>query len=276
MKNNFRISHNRDENIIPTPFHSHDFYEIYFFAGGNVTYYIENENYDLKKGDVLIIPPGKLHRPVIENNAAYDRYVLWLYGDFVNSQKGLGELLKKIEELIACKNTKRISFSGEELRNLTVIFNKLINNFNRSENESLYVCESSIALIVNDISEALNTAETYYAHGRELISQVISYINDNVSNAPSLEKLSEKFYVSKYYLSHKFKEYAKTSVHKYILMKKINLAKQLLVQGKQPIEVCEVCGFSTYSNFYKEFKNQTGISPKKFFNDSNKKIRRQL
>lgn len=270
MKNHFQISHNRDKNTNPTPFHSHDFYEIYFFAGGNVTYYIENESYDLKKGDVLIIPSGKLHRPVIENNAAYDRYVLWLYGNFVNSRKGLSELLIKIEELIVYKNTRRISFSGEGFRNLTVIFDKLTDKFNFGGNEGFYVCESCIALIVNEISEALAAAETSAAYGGELIKQVISYINANIDNAPSLEDLSEKFYVSKYYLSHKFKEYTKTSVHQYILMKKINIAKRLLGQGRQPSDVCDACGFSTYSNFYKEFKSQTGISPKKYFNDSNK------
>ena len=200
MKDHFQISHNRDKNINPTPFHSHDFYEIYFFAGGNVTYYIENESYDLKKGDVLIIPPGKLHRPVIENNAAYDRYVLWLYGNFVNSRKGLSELLIKIEELIVCKNTRRISFSGEGFRNLTVIFDKLTDKFNCGGSESFYVCESCIALIVNEISEALAAAETSAVHGEELIKQVISHINANIDNAPSLEELSKKFYVSKYYI----------------------------------------------------------------------------
>lgn len=33
-----------------------------------MTYYIENESYTLSKGDILIIPPLKIHRPVIETS----------------------------------------------------------------------------------------------------------------------------------------------------------------------------------------------------------------
>lgn len=72
------------------------------------------------------------------------------------------------------------------------------------------------------------------------------------------------FYISKYYLARKFKERTNTTIHKYILMKKINLAKELLYNNTSPIDVCTQCGFSTYSNFYKEFLKQTGSSPKCF------------
>ena len=52
----------------------------------------------------------------------------------------------------------------------------------------------------------------------------------------------------------------------YILMKKINLAKELLTSGIAPQDACERCGFSTYSNFYKAFVERTGISPKNIVN----------
>lgn len=82
MENCLRISHNKDNYTKPIYFHSHDFYEIYFFLDGNVKYYIENESYELAKGDVLVIPPWKLHRPVFGENVPYERYVLWIYGSY--------------------------------------------------------------------------------------------------------------------------------------------------------------------------------------------------
>lgn len=60
-------------------FHAHDFLELYYFLDGSVTYYIEDQVYDLCPGDLLIIPAGKMHRPVIANeHAAYERMVLWI------------------------------------------------------------------------------------------------------------------------------------------------------------------------------------------------------
>lgn len=56
-------------------FHAHDFLELYYFLDGSVTYYIEDQVYDLCPGDLLIIPAGKMHRPVIANeHAAYERH----------------------------------------------------------------------------------------------------------------------------------------------------------------------------------------------------------
>ena len=49
-------------------------------------------------------------------------------------------------------------------------------------------------------------------------------------------------------------------------MKKINHAKELLKNGTPPHTVCEKCGFSTYSNFYKAFLERTGLSPGNYVN----------
>lgn len=264
MKNNFQISHNRDNYPDAVEFHSHDFYEIYFFADGNVIYYIEDESYHLKKGDVLVIPPGKLHRPVIENDIPYERYVLWLYGGYVSEKKELGSFLNRTEELAMEKHTRRVFFDGDAFGYLVRLFNRLNHAFYRNARGDDYICEGCIALIAGEIYEALAAAESFMEQKHELVTQVISYINANLACTPPLEDLAKRFFVSKYYLSHKFKEYTRTSIHKYILMKRINLAKQLLEQGKTPNEACSLCGFSTYSNFYKEFKNQTGMSPKKY------------
>lgn len=49
MKSEMMISHNKDIYTNEILFHSHDYYEIYFFADGSVKYYVENESYELKK-----------------------------------------------------------------------------------------------------------------------------------------------------------------------------------------------------------------------------------
>lgn len=118
-----------------------------------------------------------------------------------------------------------------------------------------------MVLLLNTIRLALTKQEQISEKNPEFIRDVIAYINQNVVHTPSLDDLAEKFYVSKYYLSHRFKEYTQTTIHQYILMKKINLAKEYLGSGISPQIVCEKCGFSTYSNFYKAFTAQTGISP---------------
>lgn len=264
MENCFKISHNRDNYVGPIFFHSHDFYEIYFFVDGSVKYYIENESYELAKGDVLVIPPGKLHRPVIEENIPYERYVLWIYGSYAARTERIIGFLDEINRLTAEKNTRLISFEGEPLRALTELFDKLLTDFEKGDRTAFFTAESCIVLILGELMDKLKSVEKVGEEQGELIREVIGYINRHVADSPSLEELSARFYVSKYYLSHKFRDYTKTTVHQYILMKKVNLAKELLEKGLSPKEICESCGFSSYSNFYKAFKAQTGVSPKAY------------
>lgn len=260
MKNYFGIYHNKEYQTFN--FHSHDFYEIYFFLDGDVKYYIENESYTLAKGDVLIIPPGKIHRPVVEESTAYERYILWLHNSFISSNKGAEEYIKEISHMVGEKNTRKVSFKGEACNVLTKLFNGLLRDFLSNEPLARYTAESYITLILGEIFASFRRAEKIDDEQGNIIRRVIAYINQNVADTPSLAELSAEFFVSKYYLSHKFKEYTKTTVHQYIIMKKINMAKELLEKGESPKCVSEKCGFSTYSNFYKAFTKQTGISPK--------------
>ncbi|MGN1417441.1 MAG: AraC family transcriptional regulator [Oscillospiraceae bacterium] len=264
MENCFQISHNKDNYTKPIYFHSHDFYEIYFFVDGNVKYYIENESYELAKGDVLVIPPGKLHRPVIGENVPYERYVLWIYSPYAARSERIGGFIGGINRLTEEKNTRLASFEGEPLRELTGLFDKLLVNYETGDRTAFFIAESCIVLILGEILDKLKSMERVGEEQGDLIRQVIGYINRHVADSPSLEELSARFFVSKYHLSHKFRDYTKTTVHQYILMKKVNLAKELLEKGITPKEVCESCGFSSYSNFYKVFRAQTGVSPKDY------------
>lgn len=258
------LSHNKERYTKPILFHSHDYYEIYFFADGSVKYYVENEDYALKKGDVLIIPPGKLHRPVIEDNSPYERYVLWIFNSYLMNNAGIRGFIGEIGRLAEEKNTHLVSFNDGEQGELRELLDKALENFISEGELSGYISESCIMLILDELRKKFLSAEqAEYGQG-DIIRQVIVYLNENFVSSPTLDELSAVFFVSKYYLSHRFKEYTKTTIHNYILMKKINLAKELLKNGTPPQSVCEKCGFSTYSNFYKAFTGQTGVSPGNF------------
>ena len=77
--------------------HHHDFYEVYFFLSGSVTYIIESRKYQMKPGDVLLISPLELHQPVIQpGKEPYERVVLWVNRNF------LKELSSEATDLTAC------------------------------------------------------------------------------------------------------------------------------------------------------------------------------
>ena len=69
------MSYNRDNKPIPSDFsmHTHESYELYYFAGGSGIYRVEGTPYPLQKGDILIMRPTEAHYIDITDNKPYTR-----------------------------------------------------------------------------------------------------------------------------------------------------------------------------------------------------------
>ena len=96
------------------------------------------------------------------------------------------------------------------------------------------------------------------------ILSTLQYIDLHLTDNLSLDRISEALSIDKYHLSHMFKEKTGSTLYQYILLKRIALAKELLLKGKSVTETCHLSGFNDYSNFIRTFKNATGISPGNF------------
>ena len=98
-----------------------------------------------------------------------------------------------------------------------------------------------------------------------LIDEIIQYINYHLDEEIKIDDLANHFFISKFHLIREFKKHSGTTVHKYIIQKKLILAKELILKGTPIIQVYVLCGFGDYSNFFRAFKNEYGVTPKQFF-----------
>ena len=95
-----------------------------------------------------------------------------------------------------------------------------------------------------------------------LVRGAMAYIGDNLSNAISLEEIAGTLFVSKYHLSHAFSREVGVSIYRYIMLRRLMLARQLLLEGEAAGQVCRECGFADYTSFYRAFKSEYGVSPR--------------
>ena len=263
----FEIYYYREIYFKPLDFHNHDFSEVYFFLDGSVTYYIEVQVYDLEPGHLLVIPPGRMHRPVIfDSSAVYERMVLWINVDYIHALENHTELLTQKLNLFNGTNGYLIHLKEESFSFLLGIFNRLIPLAKNKSPLALFQQKSFISALLGEICEKQKEHQSSPDLQKKpaLVPDVIRYINKHFTEPLKLDDICSEFFVSKYHLIRKFKEYTNTTVYHYILSKRIVLARHLIRQGVAVTSVAEQCGFSDYSNFYKAFTAKLGMTPAQF------------
>lgn len=262
LRQDFQLSHNRDPYFRTMEFHAHDFLELYYFLDGSVTYYIEDQVYDLCPGDLLIIPAGKMHRPVIANeHAAYERMVLWITPQYLQSiDSPAGDLQKNLQKV--GEHGYCVPFRGDETVFVTALLKKLL-YMQRNDTDPKF-CAGAVELYLWTIFRSYGVIDTTHRNETQVIPQVIRYITEHFSEPLTLEDIAAEFFVSKSYLNRHFKAYTNSTVYAYTMALRLTHARRMLREGIPAVEAGRECGFSDYSTFYKAFKTQTGLSPQQF------------
>ena len=251
----YEVFHYHDPNMQDVPLHHHDFYELYYFLGGRVEYLVEGHACRLEPEDVLLISPRELHRPNVMPDEAYERIVLWISADYLASIDADGALRRCFE---AGRNLLRGAHTP-----VAFLIRQLAAESSAPRIGSELYARGVFYQLMAELLR-LTEGSASEAEGREtsaLIAQVVDYLGFHYREEISLDALAERFFVSKYHLSHQFSRTVGTSVYRYILLKRLQHARQLLLDGGSPGDACRESGFQDYANFYRCFRAVYGITP---------------
>ena len=246
------------------PFHYHDFYKIIYFIDGNVSYKIEGKTYRLKPHDFILVDYNAIHKPEIESNIPYERYILYLSESFMARGSREGESLDYCFQTAKHREPVLHFAPGSYEALLGCMMRLEKEERNRQEFLNAAMLEAAFLefmVLFNRMCIAQPKAFISTAVYHEKIVDVISYIQEHLTENISIDFLSKHFYISKYYLMRQFKEATGYSIHQYINEKRILEAKRKIMAGMPASKACYDCGFSDYSTFARRFKNIVGAAP---------------
>ena len=273
ISKDFEIYYYKDRNLRNVEIHSHEYYEFYFFLEGEVTMFYSDSSHRMKNGDMVIIPPGMQHHVQIHDPAVpYRRVVFWITKSFLSKLSVHSEeflfLTGKADGSGFAWHFNEVTFNTVQRKIFHVIEEIFSDRFGR---------RMAVALGINDLLLFLNRTvyeslhpERYGKSEKNLDRNLIRYIEEHINEDLRLDTLSELFFVSKYHISHLFKDKMGISLHQYILKKRLSMSKDALINGRKPSEVFREYGFSDYSVFYRAFVKEFGLSPQNLIRQKNR------
>lgn len=257
--------HKKAKGYQTYPYHRHNGYEIFLFLSGNVLLYIDNECYRMIPGDIIIIPPVSRHRIVSLDDQIYERIIINI------KQSAAEKLSTSHTDLFACfYSCLKRKAHYRIWRSMTVHCSLTMQTSYRM----LYPQRSMVQMLRRISFPArffyLSTGTTILLLllvgilCPPLVKNIMKYIQNNLAERLTLERLAKEFFLNGTYLSRLFKKHVGLSLREYILDQRIDFAKQLLSAGCSVSEACYTSGFYDYSNFIRSFTKIVGISPGKY------------
>ena len=102
-------------------------------------------------------------------------------------------------------------------------------------------------------------------HPTKLATDVANYVRHHLSEAISVERMAEAFYMSRPYLSAKFRQETGETLTVFILNEKTEEAKRLLrYSDKTAAAIGAYLGFSSTAHFSRVFKKYAGVTPREY------------
>lgn len=267
LSKDFEIYYYEDKHLTEVKEHTHNYYEFYFFLEGDVSIVIEDKVHPIGVGDIVLIPPNIRHYPIIHSqDVPYRRFVFWISKEYCNI------LLSQSPDYVflmqhACVRKEYLFHN--DLMAFNVIQSKVFRlieemNGNRfGRNAQITVCVNDLILHLNRIVHEQMNTKTLLEES-SLYQNLLGYIDTHLEENLTLDHLAVVFFVSKYYISHVFKNNMGIPIHQYILKKRLYACKDAIASHMSITEAYLMFGFGDYSSFYRAFKKEFGISPKEF------------
>ncbi len=244
----FTVAQGEDWTIPVSVFAQNKFY---YIKEGRCSFCINDENYDGVAGRVFLIPAGIPHSYCNDKTGVFSAYQVFF--DIYPNNIGIFNLMD-LPFFVEAKDDNHMKF----------FFNEYVEYIDRERVADILHIKSCLIEIIKKYMILAECDGLLVKNSKnKVFNRIIDYIDENVDKNMSNEELAEKFHFHPNHLIRVFKKETGQTLAKYIKLRKMETAKQLIEETAFNLnEIMIKVGIDDAAHFSKTFKSVYGVSPK--------------
>jgi len=267
-----RLYYNREDTVFrQVSIHAHPAMEI-SIPGRHGVYIVGQKEYTFQPGDVFLFRSSERHG-ITKLQGNEDALCLGFHFFPDTFWSSIDQEL--VSEFISAFSPDRPDFENRiphdspEAKAIISLLKKIEAEFDRKPLHYEHAIRSNISLLMLHLLRACpvplrKVSKNKTSHLKQ-ISAVMQYIDAHYSQKISLAELASIAHMSPSYLSHVFSNATGFSLWDYIIAKRIEHAKYLLLStNRKVLDIALECGFQNSVHFNKCFRSQTGLTPSEY------------
>lgn len=222
------------------------FARIYYVRSGSGKLFLTNKTIELEEGYMYFIPSFSVLGGTCNSLGHY-------FIHFIPD-----EISARILKILQIKDRTKMDKSVADY-----LFTFISINCKNGTLKSTFALDSALKFLISQLLDD-NTVLSAKEFDMQRFIPVLSYIDENLTGPIPLKTLVDLMYLDDVYFSNIFKVTFGISVKQYIMNKKIERAKTMLLSDTPVRVVAESLNFYDASSFSNYFKKNTGLTPREF------------
>lgn len=238
--------------------HIHSQVELVLVERGELDAIVDDQHFFIREGEGILICPHVTHRLKSDSEETLSNHLIFST-EFIPDFKNFFESAKV--PYVRIRNDSCPDFARAQIG--------FLKQHVKTYSYGKTVLKGMLTVLLSGIMPAYSGVdfEKYSdrSQGFEICRQLLMYVDSNISQDLSLEKISKAMNIVPSYVSMVFSRNFKISLNSYITKKRISLAKSLLSSSHKSItEIAFESGFSSIRSFNRRFRESEGMTPSEY------------
>ena len=262
LQENFRLFHLRTQGHEKVEYHYHEFCKLLFLISGSGGYVVDGQRYLLQPGDVVLVGSRSVHCPELDGEKPYERVIVYISPEFLQQQ---GAADCDLLEIFSGNRTHVLRLKEHARQKLFKQVSRLEEALSGEEYGRTLLSTAALLRLLVLLGRFQRQEEVQQPHTvtpqKGLVLKLMRYIDEHLSEDLDIDRLAERFYVSKYHMMRLFRQETGFTVHSYLLRRRLLHARGLIEGGMRATEASAQAGFHSYSSFTRAYGKYYGTTP---------------